>query len=100
MLVALAVPLLCAVMVAAPLALLSWRDRRRERVLVMASHVRAAVARSQGGESFVTVRVVRTGPWRGGSIVVSAPRAMLIETPWTPVLRSVPARYRLVVRVA
>lgn len=76
-----------------------WRDRSRERGLIVRAEIQNVVDRALGGESLVAVEVVPAHRWRNGRVIVSAPAdwRWLIDAVWTRVLDRLPSNYELVV---
>jgi hypothetical protein len=96
------VGLLVLTLVAVPLALSLWSDRRRERADVVAAAARAAVRQRLEGDAFVTVDVTAPTPWAPGRVVLGAPAGYgwMVERSWAAVAQRVPADYELVVHAA
>lgn len=89
-------------LVAGPLALSVWLDRRREQADVVAAGARAAVRQRLEGDAFVTVDVTAPTPWAPGRVVLAAPAGYgwMVERSWAAVAQRVPADYELVVHAA
>jgi hypothetical protein len=96
------VGLLVLAVVAVPLALSVWLDRRREQADVIAAAARSAVRQRLGGDAFVTVDVTAPTPWALGRVVLATPAGYgwMVERSWTAVAQRVPADYELVVHAA
>ena len=88
-------------LVVVPLWLRSVADRREARALAVRADVHRAAVRALGGESFLAVRVQAPGLFRRGQVVLNAPAdwGWLIETAWPAIIRHVPRRWDLVVRL-
>jgi hypothetical protein len=99
---AIAVGLLVLALVAVPLGLTVWSDRRRERADVVAATVRSVVRQRLEGDAFVTVDVTAPTPWALGRVVLAAPAGYgwMVERSWAAVAQRVPADYELVVHAA
>jgi hypothetical protein len=89
-------------LVVLPLAGRVWSDRRHARALVLEADIRAAVHRTLGGESMLSVRVTPGLPWRAGQVALTAPGGWgwLIEAAWDAVMGRVPSGWEVVVRAA
>ena len=96
------VGLLVLAVVAVPLALSVWLDRRREQADVIAAAARSAVRQRLGGDAFVTVDVTAPTPWALGRVVLATPAGYgwMVERSWAAVAQRVPADYELVVHAA
>ena len=96
------VGLLVLGVVAGPLALALWLDRRREQADIVAAGARAAVRQRLEGDAFVTVDVTAPTPWAAGRVVLAAPAGYgwMVERSWPAVAQRVPADYELVVHAA
>ena len=96
------VGLLVLGVVAGPLALALWLDRRREQADIVAAGARAAVRQRLEGDAFVTVDVTAPTPWAAGRVVLGAPAGYgwMVERSWPAVAQRVPADYELVVHAA
>jgi hypothetical protein len=99
---AIVVGLLVLSLVAAPLGLSIWLDRRRQQADVVAAAARAAVRQRLEGDAFVTVDVTAPTPWAPGRVVLGAPAGYgwMVERSWAAVAQRVPAGYELVVHAA
>jgi hypothetical protein len=88
--------------VAGPLSLSLWLDRRREQADIVAAMARSAVRQRLEGDAFVTVDVTAPTPWAPGRVVLSAPTGYgwMVERSWAAVAQRVPADYELVVHAA
>jgi len=88
------------VLVLAPLAFGTWKDKSSERGLALAAGIQAVVNRVLGGESFLSVEVKPATFWRAGRVLLWVPTGYewLIEAAWNPVLNQVPCNYEVVVR--
>jgi len=88
-------------LVVVPLALRALNDRREARALAVRADVHRAAVRALGGESFLAVHVEKPGLFRRGQVVLNAPAdwEWLIETSWPAIIRHVPQRWDLVVRL-
>lgn len=88
--------------VAGPLVLSVWLDRRHEQADVVAAAARAAVRQRLEGDAFVTVDVTAPTPWAPGRVVLGAPAGYgwMVEQSWAAVAQRVPADYELVVHAA
>ena len=93
---------LIAGLVAAPLLIAEWRERRMDYALTVRAILDAVVRRHLGGDSFLSVTVVPKAPWRPGRVVLSTPSGYewLITQVWPLVLRDMPAKYELIVKPA
>ena len=91
--------LLVLSVVAVPLALTVWSDRRREQADVVAAAARTAVRQRLEGDAFVTVDVTAPTPWSPGRVILGAPAGYgwMVERSWAAVAQRVPADYELVV---
>ena len=89
-----------ASMVVGPVVWSIWRDRARERSLVIRAEIQSVVNHVLGGESLVAVEVVPAMAWRRGRVVLFAPAdwRWLIDSVWMRVLDRLPKDYELVVR--
>ena len=96
---AIVVGLLVLSVVAVPLALSVWSDRRREQADVVAAAARTAVRQRLEGDAFVTVDVTAPTPWAPGRVILGAPAGYgwMVERSWAAVAQRVPADYELVV---
>ena len=96
------VGLLVLAVVAVPLGLSVWSDRRREQADVVAATARAAVRQRLEGDAFVTVDVTAPTPWAPGRVVLGAPAGYgwMVERSWAAVAQRVPVDYELVVHAA
>jgi hypothetical protein len=90
---------LVVAMVVGPLSWRVWRDRSQERALKLHADIDAAVRRTLGGESLLSIDVQPSAPWRHGRIVLTTPRRWewLVEAVVAPVLARTPADYELIV---
>jgi len=88
-------------LVVVPLILRDLADRRQAKALAVRAAVHRAAVRALDGESFLTVQVEAPGLFRRGSVVLSAPAdwEWLIESAWPAVIKHVPPRWDLVVRL-
>lgn len=88
-------------LVVVPLVLRARGDRREARALAVRADVHSAAVRALGGESFLTVHVEAPGWFRRGRVVLNAPAdwEWLIEAAWPAIIRHVPRRWDLVVRL-
>ncbi|MGH7353411.1 MAG: hypothetical protein ACRELS_02400 [Candidatus Rokuibacteriota bacterium] len=92
---------LIASLVVGPLTWRALTDRRQARALAVRADVHRAVTRALGGESFVTVEAKAPGLTSRGRVVIGAPAdwKWLIEAAWPAIIRQVPRRWDLVVRL-
>jgi len=92
--------ILMTFLVAGPLALRAWYERRQSRALVIRADIDAAVRHQLHGDSLLGVQVVAEAPWRAGRVEMSVPYGwdpVLAEVSG-PVLERVPDGYELVVQ--
>jgi len=92
--------ILVSLLVAGPLAVRAWSDRREARALSLRADLHAAMARALGGESLVALWVRSPALWREGQVVLSAPAGSesLTRAAWKAIAGRVPEGYDLVVR--
>ena len=92
--------IIVASLLVGPLAWSVWRDRARERSLIVRADIQNAVDRTLGGQSLVAVDVVPAHPWRNGRVILSAPAdwRWLLDAVCARVLDRLPSHYELVVR--
>ena len=88
-------------LVVVPLILRDLADRRESRALAVRAAVHRAAVRALDGESFLTVQVESPGWFRRGSVVLAAPAdwEWLIESAWPAIIKHVPHRWDLVLRL-
>ena len=90
---------LIGALVAGPLALRAWVDRKRERATAVRADMRALINRRLRGESMLSVDVLPETLWRAGRVVLSAPSGYecLTQAVMPVVVKRLPAGYELVV---
>jgi hypothetical protein len=84
---------------------LLWRirmDRAHERAMIVHADIDAAVRRTLGGESLLSIDVEPATPWHRGRVVLTAPRQWewLVKAVVAPVLERTPADYEVIVPAA
>lgn len=91
--------LLVGGLVAIPLLLREWNDRRRGRALEVRARAHRAALLALGGESYLAVSAEPAAPWRRGRVVLSAPARFewLVECAAADVLVVLPENWELVV---
>jgi hypothetical protein len=91
--------------IALVVAPLLWRirmDRAHEQAMVVHADIDAAVRRTLGGESLLSIEVEPAMAWRRGRVVLTAPRhwEWLVRAVVAPVLERTPADYEVIVPAA